>query len=152
MSVWDDFIATLTLENKLLRELIESGEAKQKQINNAQEVARLAHAEETLVRRLEEVDQKRAVLFDVVAPGQALQEWILTLADEQEEQAVPLIINLAQNLAELQSLNALNQELIEQSLGYVHFSLNLLMGDESAPTYSRPGDKAPGKSIFDRKV
>lgn len=152
MSVWDDFIATLTTENELLNELIKSSEAKQENINDAQEIARLAHAEEAIVNRLEEVDKKRTILFDVVAPGQKLEEWLLTLSEEQQETVIPLIINLAENLARLQSLNELNQALIEQSLSYVQFSMNLLMGDESTPIYSRPGDKALGKSIFDRKV
>lgn len=152
MSVWDDFIAALTVENELLSELIQLSEEKREKINDAQEVARLASAEEKLVNRLEEIDQKRTILFDVVAPGQGLEEWLLNLNEEQQETVIPLIIDLAENLANLQSLNELNQELMEQSLNYIQFSLNLLMGDDSTPIYSRPGDKALGKSIFDRKV
>lgn len=152
MSVWDDFISALTTENKLLEELVTLSTAKQERINDAPEVARLANEEEVLLGRLEEVDHLRASLFDVMAGGKTLEEWLATLDQDQQAEVGPLVLELAQNLGTLQSLNDLNQELLTQSLSYVQFSLNLLMGDESAPTYARPGGSAPGRSIFDRKV
>lgn len=152
MTVLDDLILALETENKLLRELIALSTAKQNHINDAQEVVRLASEEQAILTRLEKVDHERALLFDVVAPGQKLEDWLVTLNEETQETIGPLILDLAQNLGTLQSLNDLNQELLTQSLSYVQFSLNLLVGDEGAPTYTRPGSNAPGKSIFDRKV
>src|SRR5690554_6529284 len=107
MSVWDDFITTIRTENDLLQELIELSAAKQKQINDAQEVARLASEEQTLLAHLEKVDQNRVSLFDVVAAGKNLEDWLLTLDDEQQELVNPLILQLAENLGTLQSLNDL---------------------------------------------
>lgn len=152
MSVWDDFISTLTTENKLLEELVALSTAKQERVNDAHEVARLANEEEVLLARLEEVDRLRASLFDVMAGGKSLEDWLATLQQGQQAKVGPLVLKLARNLGTLQSLNDLNQELLTQSLSYVQFSLNLLMGDDTAPTYSRPGGSAPGRSIFDRKV
>jgi flagellar biosynthesis/type III secretory pathway chaperone len=63
-----------------------------------------------------------------------------------------LLLELTENLARLQSLNDLNQELLAQSLSYVQFSLNLFVGDDTSPTYTRPGANPAGRSIFDRKV
>lgn len=152
MTVWEDFIQTVTLENQLLLELIAISKKKQTQINDAQEVACLAGQEQILLDRLEKVDRSRASLFDVVAPGQKLEQWLIALDDEQQEAIGPLILDLAQNLGTLQTLNELNQELLAQSLSYVQFSLNLLIGDDTSPIYPRPGGSTPGKSIFDRKV
>ena len=101
---------------------------------------------------LEEVDKERAELYDVLAAGKKLEDWLASLDTEQQEAAAPLLLDLAENLGRLQSLNDLNQELLSQSLSYVQFSLNLLMGDDTSPTYARPGGNTAGKSIFDRKV
>lgn len=152
MSVWQEFLDVLQAENELLQELITLSTEKQNLINDAQEVARLASEEQNILARLEKVDQERALLFDVVAPGQSLESWLAGLADELYEQVGPLILDLAQNLATLKSLNDLNQELLTQSLSYVQFSLNLLTGEDQSPTYTRPGTSSAGKSIFDRKV
>jgi len=105
MSVWNDFLTVLQTENELLQELIELSTVKQKHINNAQEVARLASEEQSILTRLEKVDQERALLFDVVAPGQRLEDWISNLDDEQYREIAPLVLDLAENLATLKSLN-----------------------------------------------
>ncbi|HPT83795.1 MAG TPA: flagellar protein FlgN [Limnochordia bacterium] len=152
MTVWDEFVAVLVEENELLKELISLGTAKQEQINNAQEVARIAEQEQKILGRLDETDRRRAELFDVIAVGRSLEDWLATLTEEQSAVAEPLLVNLAQNLKELQALNDLNQQLLSQALNYVHYSLNLLTGGEAAPTYSKPGGSAPGRSFFDRKV
>lgn len=152
MAVWDDFIAAVEMENMLLQELIELSAAKQKQINDAQEVARLASEEQSRLTSLEQVDRTRASLFHVLAGGKKLEDWLETLSPGQQEVMNPLILELAQNLGSLQTLNDLNQELLAQSLSYVQFTLNVLVGDDTSPTYTRPGANAQGKSIFDRKV
>ncbi len=152
MTVWDDLLSVLNTENELLRSLIALGNEKQEKINDADAVIRIAAEEQVLLARLAEVDQERAVLYDVVAPGQNLEDWLLALDRNQQEQMGPLFLELAENVGTLQSLNNLNQELLTQSLSYVQFSLNLLMGDESSSTYARGGTTSPRKSIFDRKV
>lgn len=152
MSVWDDFIEVIKVENKLLQDLIDLSTEKQKVINDAQEVARLASKEERILASLEKADQERALLFDVVAPGQRLEDWLSTLTAGEQKIITPLILELIESLGALQNLNELNQELLAQSLSYVQFSMNLLVGDEDSPTYTRPGTSSPGKSIFDRKV
>lgn len=73
MTVWDDFVAALHEENGLLEQLIALGTAKQEQINNAPEVARIADEEQKVLARLEEVDRLRASLFDVMAVGRSLE-------------------------------------------------------------------------------
>jgi flagellar biosynthesis/type III secretory pathway chaperone len=152
MTVWDDFVAALHEENGLLEQLIALGTAKQEQINNAPEVARIADEEQKVLARLEEVDRLRASLFDVMAVGRSLEKWLPTLTEEQSAAAEPLLVKLAENLGQLQAVNGLNQQLLAQALHYVQFSMNLLTGDEAAPTYAKTGASVPGRSYFDRKV
>ncbi len=152
MTLWDNFIVVIEAENRLLRELVELSATKQKQINNAQEVSRIAGEEQSRLTRLETLDKERAELFEVLSAGKRLEDWLATLEHKKQEVVSPLLGELAENLGRLQSLNGLNQELLAQSLSYVQFSLNLLMGDDTSPTYSRPGANIAGKSIFDRKV
>ena len=152
MTVWDEFLAAVKSENALLQELIELGTAKQQNINNAQEVSRLAGEEQLCLTRLEEVDKERAELFDVLSAGKTLEGWLASLPSAMQEAVSPFLLELTENLARLQSLNDLNQELLAQSLSYVQFSLNLFVGDDTSPTYTRPGANPAGRSIFDRKV
>ena len=152
MGIFRDLIAVLKTEAQLLEELIELSTAKQNQINNAQEVAKLAGQEQELLKQVEAWDRERTLLFDALAPGQSLEEWLLGLSEEKQRIAAPIITDLVQKVALLQSLNDLNQQLLAESLAYVQFSLNVLLGDDGAPTYVRTGAGSSGKTIFDRKV
>ena len=151
MNALQALAAVLEKENALLLELIALSEEKQKHINDAQEVSRIASEEQQLLTQLEKVEQERAVLYDVVASGKRVEEWIAQLTLEQQELFDPLITDLAQNVAQLQSLNNLNHQLLEESLAFVQFTLNMLTHDP-APTHARTGTSSQGKSIFDRKV
>lgn len=152
MGALEDLVLVLQDENRLLQELVKLSAAKQNQINDAQKVGELAAQELEVLTQLEVLDQKRALLFDAAAPGRSLEEWALGLEEEQQRIVAPLLADLVQNLAALQSLNNLNQQLLKESLAYVQFSLNVLLGEESTPTYARTGPGSPGKTIFDRKV
>lgn len=62
-------------------------------------------------------------------------------------------------MAELRELNQLNRELIEQSLDYVNYSLELMTEEDPSVTYHKPdqgdarkGKGKPGGSIFDTKA
>lgn len=152
MGIWEDFVVVIQKENDLLSKLVDLSTEKQKKINDAQEVVRYASEEQSVLVQLEEVDRERAILFDALAPGLELEDWLQSLDEEKEKIITPLILSLVENIGELQRLNDLNQELLAQSLSFVEFSLNILIGDEGSPTYQRPGANARGKSIFDRKV
>ena len=104
MTVWDEFIAVVERENSLLQELIELGTAKQQSINDAQEVSRLAGEEQLCLARLEEVEKERVELFDVLAAGKTLEDWVASLNSELQEVVSPLLLELMENLAVLQFL------------------------------------------------
>jgi len=48
-------------------------------------------------------------------------------------------------------MNERNQLLLQESLAFVQFNLNILLNDQ-AQTYAKPGIKSSTRSIFDRKV
>lgn len=63
---------------------------------------------------------------------------------------------LSQTLNELKTLNELNQKLIEQSLGFIDYSLGLLGGrDDQEVTYQHPAGKSGGvkkPGLFDTRA
>lgn len=154
VNLLQDLISVLETENRLLKDLIDLGDEKQENINNAKEVANLAAKEQSALVELERADEERKLLFDALGLTSNPAEWSLQLEEnkEEEEELTSLITGLADNLAALQSLNHINQQLLTESLTYVQFSLNLLLGDDNGATYERTGSGAQGKIIFDRKV
>ena len=123
----------LSAENALLEELIHLGTAKREGDQQRTQVARIAEQEQEALVRLAETDQRRAELFDVLAMGKGLEQWLLGLDGEQRAVVEPLLLKLAQNLGELQALNDLNQQLLAQALSYVQYSLNLITGRKRRP-------------------
>ena len=62
--------------------------------------------------------------------------------------------DLVETIEELKAVNALNQELLEQSLQYVRLNLDLLMPDELPNYKGKPEEEAllPQFSFFDSKA
>ncbi len=61
---------------------------------------------------------------------------------------------IGKTLDELKKVNELNSQLIQKSLEYIDFSINLIAGDASRSTYSggKGKDRKEGISFFDHKV
>ena len=75
--------------------------------------------------------------------GEDLQDKFAGLKDE-----------ISSILKELKEVNDLNSQLIEKSLEYIDFSINLIAGDLPDITYNakKSGGKDKGGSFFDQKV
>src|SRR5690554_3200720 len=140
----------LRAENKLIESLLRLGEEKQAAINDANRIAQIAELERGLIAELDKADQERAMLYDVVALGQPLDEWLGHL-ESDKNLFTQLTSDLVENIARFRSLNEINQQLLTESLDFVRYSLNMLT-DSTSPTYARTGNASQGKSTFDRKV
>ncbi len=148
MEVYQALISLLERDNNLVEQLLALGEQKQLSINQGSKVATIAQQEQTLIDQLQQVESQREELFDVIAPGLTLTEW---LAQQSDANISSLTDTLRENLAKLQSLNEINKQLLQESLAFVQFSLNLLV-DDTPSTYARQGTTRKSKSFFDRKV
>ncbi|HHY09651.1 MAG TPA: flagellar protein FlgN [Firmicutes bacterium] len=152
MDLMQDLICVLETENRLLQELIGLGSKKRENINDAKVVADCAAQEQGVLVELEKTDGERRLLFDALGLAADPANWRLNAEAARQAELASLIAELAENLAALQALNHVNQQLLAESLAYVQFSLNVLVGDDNQATYAPTGASSQVKTIFDRKV
>ena len=86
-----------------------------------------------------------------------ISEVIQYAQSSEKEKLVELKHDLEQQIIELQNQNEINQELLQQSLDFVHQSLDILMPDIESLNYSsneenRSESRKEIKSIFDSKA
>ncbi len=148
MQVIDAFKQVITNEISIIEQLINCGQNKQKAMNDAELLSTIVDQERVLLMDLEKVEQERQGLLDVMAPGQTLSAW---LDGENQPELAATVDDLKTKYGQLQELNLVNQRLIQESLAFVQYSLNLLV-DDNPTTYNKPGTKTTSKSIIDRKV
>lgn len=148
MQVIEAFVQVMSEEIQLISHLTHLGQEKQKQISNVELLKNITEQEQNLLSDLELVERERIRLFDVIAPNQTLSQWV---QQENQPEIAAIVEELYVNYAQLNSINTMNQMLIQESLAYIQFSINLLL-DDLPVTYAKPGTTNLRKSIFDRKV
>lgn len=150
MTGLDALAAALRAEVAIIEKLIELGEAKRQVMADADQIAAIAAQEQDILPKLEALEKERLMLTDVISGGKSWEE---TLADLGEDglEIGDLAQQLAENVRLLKEINDLNQELLQETLHFVQFSLNVLT-DDTPVTYDQSGQTSSGKSIFDRKV
>lgn len=123
----------------------------------------LIKKEETTVSRLEELEKRR--IHEVneflskkgIPAGDLTISELLKFVDPQEQlELLELQHSLLKETTTLKQRNALNQELIEQSLQFINVSLNLFDPYEETANYRHPDQmKEPERrrrSLFDSKA
>ena len=77
----------------------------------------------------------------------SMREWISLIKDEKERQALTqLREQMLNKLVALKQINELNQQLIQQSLDYVNYSMDLFMGTrEKEYFYQKPSYTASSR-------
>ncbi|MEC0370810.1 flagellar protein FlgN [Paenibacillus chibensis] len=160
-------IETLSRLNELHKELLQVAEHKKQAVihNRYEDITAALTKESRLLKSVKEYEEK------VYEEGQAFiaekgikSKLKLTISEisrlvfEPEEKAKLLEVqrDLTFHLTELKRVNTHIQELIQQSLSYIDFSLNLMVGamDEEA-TYSRPEQSTRGiqrSGLFDTRA
>lgn len=148
MLVIDAFKEVIKEETAIVEQLIQTGESKRGVIADPDKLSKIIDQERTLLASLEQAEQERCRLFDVLAPGKSVDEWLKTTTDAGLADQVQ---DLRAKFSKLQQINKLNQQLLQESLNLVQYSLNLLVAEPSL-TYAKPKSKAATKPIIDRKV
>lgn len=148
MQVIDAFINVIQQQIKVIESLMTLGIEKQTLINDYEKIEDISRSEQELLADLEKYEDQRIELFDVIAPEMSLGQW---LDLQPQSELHDLFADLQVKHGELQRINQINQELIQESLAFIQFNLNLFV-DDSPKTYSRPGTQNVTRSIFDRKV
>ncbi|WP_058300359.1 flagellar protein FlgN [Gorillibacterium timonense] len=114
--------------------------------NNVEELNRIVHKEASLVRQVTECERRRMEAIDRFliskgfhpTPAITVSEVIRLIFRMEDKQAVQhLQQGLADRLEKLKRLNEQNRQLIEQSLGYLNLSLDLVIGPPEDDTVYR---------------
>ncbi|SHI38555.1 flagellar protein FlgN [Lutispora thermophila] len=151
----DKIILSLEKENNVYKELLSISKKKKDVIidNKIDELDSIIKMEGNLVLEISKLEDEREKAVDELAKelgcdGKELS--ISYLCSKLEDRRVvdlkKIADNIGKTLSELKEINDLNGKLIEQSLEYVNFSINLV-----ADIMEEQGSFR-GNSLFDAKV
>ncbi|WP_334072160.1 flagellar protein FlgN [Paenibacillus sp. A14] len=147
--------------------LLEIMEQKKQSIlnRNYEELVGTLSRESKMVKTIEECEQALLTSAQEFLHSKGIKSRLeLTISeilrlvfDPEEKRALEEArVRLGKRLVELKQVNALNQELITQSLSFIDFSLNLMIvGEDDGATYSPPQgqDRKPAmRSMFDTRA
>lgn len=149
---------------ELYQSLVEMSHRKQQVLvrGDLQELESIIKAEQALLWQAGKLEESRLALQGELAASAGLKPEELDLSKLAELAGEPFASRykslqgcMVAIMDQLGAINRLNMELIEQSLSYINFSLELLSGAEAGETYT-PAGKSPGRKdvtrLLDRKV
>ena len=119
-------------------------------INEPESLRQIAEKEIECLTVLEELENERVLLFDIIAPGLTLEDWLDRSNDDLSD-VKKLAITLKENFIKLRELNDINMELMKESLAFVQFSLNVLIGDDTPVTYGKASSQLARRSVIDKR-
>lgn len=152
--------------NELHLQLLELGQTKRKVLikNDLEQLTAIVQRESQLARTISETEKQwleAARSFFILhgrEPGPELTvSDILQLIDDEKtkDELQQARSELMGTMHELKQVNALNQQLIEQSLALIEYTIELIAGaPEEEMTYQNPHDlrRTDARSVFDRKT
>lgn len=123
----------------------------------------LTNSENKLVKRITELDQRRVALIAEYATSKGFSPHaVRTVSDlikltfnaddrgalERAQAALLSVLN------ELKRLNDTNQQLLQQALTFVNYSMDLILGPEEEPVYQHPANlkQTQRAGLFDSKA
>jgi len=122
-----------------------------------EELQALMKNERSHISAIQMVEKERQKMISELIPDkeEATLAQCLPLFEPSDREKISAIQQeLIVELVELQAVNGLNQELLEQSLQWVHLNLDLLLPDDQ-PNYKKEHheeDSLPQISLFDSKA
>ncbi len=108
--------------------------------NDMRRLSEIVKEEPVHIKRIEALEQERLALMGSVT----MTEWIETHPED-----IDSLRTLLQTIGQLRQLNALNAELLEQSLHYLDWHLQLLIPEADDFTY---GQSALNQTHFNRNA
>ncbi|GAA0318828.1 hypothetical protein GCM10008967_06750 [Bacillus carboniphilus] len=110
----------------------------------------LLKQEQKLILEIDRAEKERQAISGELVPSvekPTLEDCLPVLSQEQQNLLIQTREELRATIAEIEMHNNLNYELIQQSLHYVHVSLNLFHPKQEAINYGPPkGPKAKAPS------
>lgn len=162
--MWDNLVSLMSEMVEIYRAILAISQRKKTALVAAdvKELSQLTKGEEGLIIKIGELEAAREKTVSDLASVYALKPKELTLAKAKElagGEVMAKLEALEQQLVaitgELTPLNKTNTELIQQSLNYVNYNLNLLTQSPAGTNYAAKGqnDAAPRSStVIDAKI
>ncbi|HZG87386.1 flagellar protein FlgN [Paenibacillus sp.] len=148
-------------------ELIALAEQKKEALirNNVDEVSAIVNRETRAVKVVDTLLKEQADATNAFFRARGFQttravtvtELSRMVTDPQEKKRLlDARDRLTAAIAQLKTKNELNQKLIEQSISYINYTLDLVLGPDEEPIYHNPASQATGgakrMSYFDSKA
>lgn len=146
-------------------QLIDSGKLKTQAVKEGsmEALQQTMKEEQKLLTDLRKVEEGRRLIVGKIMSGKpfegsepVLSDCLNFVDDTTAGKLAALQKELISRIEELKGLNSMNQQLIQQSLQFVNFSLNIMMPQQPQINYEKPQpNKNPntgGRSIFDSKA
>lgn len=149
------------------QQLISLGEQKKEALisNRVDRLISVMNQESKLSRHIEQLDEQRTQAAYAFLQERGIKSKLnlnitelsrLVFDLEDKQRLIQIQKHLADTLQELKKLNELNQQLIQQALSYIDFSIeSMSYYAESEATYQRPADKnvsAVRAGLFDTRA
>lgn len=163
-AMWDKLIVLLNQTLEIYQALLKLSRQKRELLIAAkpQELEQLTKQEEVLIIEVGKLEAMRLVLTRqlVEAIDMTSSETDLSsLIERADEQTAAKLRELSdrfnQVTGELVEYNKLNTRLIQQSLEFINFNINILSQNAVGPTYAAKGQAAPAgpsRSILDARA
>jgi len=157
VKIMDHLIKLLKAQLDFYNELLEIAQQKKAFIvkNDIESMKSITGRENSLIGKLQktELELRELVLKLAKSPSASANE--LTLAElinninesDEKRQLNSLRKSLRASMDEVKALNEQNQKLINQSLEYMDFILNLFRNSVSGPAFAG-ADEMPGQAVF----
>lgn len=160
-------IDSLKKLNEVHQNMLASGEAKRKAIvvNDIESLIGIMNQESRIIKQIATLEERRLAACQEFLQEKGIKsllnlnisELIRLVFDPDEKAAMKEAqAALSWTLQELKRLNDLNQKLIEQSLSYISYSIEIMgVSPEQESTYKPPADKHvayKGAGYFDARA
>lgn len=154
-------------QDELHRQLIEAGNDKKQAIiaNDVERLAAVMNRENRLLKQVAETEALRQGAAEDFLREKGIRSQLqLTVTEmtrlvfnpEEKTELLDVQRQLMDRLTELKELNQINRELIEQSLAFIDYSLNLLVSrpedDMLYQNPNQPSTAGKGRSMFDTRA
>jgi len=148
----------------LHEELLDASNEKTEQIKqgNMEELTKLLMEERKLIQTIEQLETERQKQvenvfshFGIETSNQTVSELVTYIENESEKNLLDEVVAaLVRVMAELKRVEQLNNSLIQQSMQFVHLSLDMLQPSAQSINYTDKNEKQETvkQSVFDSKA
>lgn len=162
----DNIISILKEEYGYYKDILELSKSKKKIITEGKvgELDKIVKLEQNMILNIGQLEKKReeevsklCSILGVKHDKITVSEIAKVIQEEQKNELEKVQSEFLEILSELKSVNDLNGQLLEQSLEYIDYSINLIAGSgmETGSLYEDIGkgkNRSSKKNIFDTKV